>query len=153
MHGAASPSHTHETVSRSGIDASFLHRVHLSSLILAVLFGASIAVYREPLWGAGFAVSAFWSVANLWSLERLIRVSLRPSGRKASTILIAMAIKLPLLYALLVLMLVRGNFPAMSLIAGLSVPLVVIFLKVAGQALAPRIALPSNRRSRTTDPS
>ena len=47
--------------------------------------------------------------------------------------------KLPVLYALLVLILFFGNFPASAVLIGVAVPLVVIILKVAGRMVALRL--------------
>ena len=121
-------------------DASFLRRVHLGSLALTVLFAAFTALYVSLDFGLGFLCAGLWSTTNLWVLERLMREAIRPGRRDLLTVAGAGVVKLPVLYGLLILMLMRGGFPAASVVIGLSLPLIVIVLKAFGRALAARNA-------------
>lgn len=130
-----------------GSDAGFLRRVYLASIVIALLAGGATGLYLRWRWGAGFAVAALWSVANFRALEVLLRLAVKPTGRDPVAIAVAGLIKMPLLYGIGALLAVKGGFPPLSLIAGFSVPLAVIVLKVGGQLLAPRTSLP-DRNSR-----
>jgi F-type H+-transporting ATPase subunit a len=131
-----------------GSDPGFLRRVYLASFAIALLGGGATAIYLDPRWGAGFAVATLWSMANFRALEVLLRLATRPSGRDPLAIGVAGLIKIPLLYGIAALIAVKGGFPPISLIAGFSVPLAVIVLKVAGRILAPKASL-TDRPSRT----
>jgi hypothetical protein len=123
----------------------------VASLLLSGLGGLFGAYYLGWRWGTGFAVAGVWSALNLKALEHLIRLSLRPSGRQAGAIAGAMLIKLPLLYGIGGLVVVKGGFPIGSILIGLSVPMMVMALKATGQMLAPRVAL--RGQDGTPDPS
>ena len=124
------------TVRPGGLDADFLRRVHRGDVALSALFGLLFAFAIEPMWGAGFFAMGLWSAANLWALERFLRAAIRPEGRDMMTIGVVGVIKLPLLYGALIAVLLWGGFPPVSVAAGLSVPLVVIFLVAARQVFA-----------------
>ena len=146
--------HHHST---PGVDARFLRRVHLSSLFMTLLFAAVSATTLSPAWGLAFLVAGLWSTANFWVLERLLRAAMQPQGRDLITIAVAAVVKLPVLYALLLWMLMRGGFEAVPMAAGLSMPLVVIVLKAIGRSLVTRwpstgLSTGTSARS-TTSPS
>ena len=151
MHGAANPTQTQANAFDLGVDRSFLRRVHLTGVVLSLLGAFFLAAYQSTAFALGFLCMSMWSIANLWTLERLMREVLRPEGRSAPHILVALAVKLPVLYALLVVLLMKTSFPAASLLIGLSVPLAVIVLKVASIVLMPRLS--SSGSHRRGDPS
>jgi hypothetical protein len=95
----------------------------------------------SPRWGAGFAIMGVWSVANLRALELLLRLAVTPGERQPIAILVAGIIKLPILYGIGAFVAIKGGFPPVALIAGFSVPLAVMVLKIGGQLLAPKVAL------------
>jgi len=130
-----------EPASLSGaLDQAFMARVHRASLFMAGLVAICVAFTRiGGSWSLGFLCAALWSVANLWTLERLVRASIRPGSRDKIAIGLGLLVKLPLLYALVTLLVFKGGFPAPALAAGVSVPLLVIVLKVAGRWLALRL--------------
>ena len=130
-----------ETASLSGaLDQAFMARVLKASLFLGGLV-ALCAAFTDigGNWSMGFLLAALWSIANLWTLERLIRASLHPGSRDKVAIGMGLLVKLPLLYALVTLLIFKGGFAAGALAAGVSVPLVVILLEVAGRMLALRL--------------
>jgi F-type H+-transporting ATPase subunit a len=126
----------------AGIDGAFLRRVYIMSAIVAVLGGVLASQRLGGSWGLGFFLYAIWSTANLWALEQLLRLVVRPSGRQPLAILVASTVKLPLLYGLGAWIALSGDFPATALMAGFSVPLAVIVLKTVGRLAARRFALP-----------
>jgi hypothetical protein len=122
------------------LDAAFMARVHKASLFVAGLVTACAAFYRiGGNWSLGFLCAALWSIANLWTLERLVRAALHPGSHDKVAIGVSLLVKLPLLYAALLLLLVAGGFSATALVTGVSVPLVVVLLKIAGRMLALRL--------------
>lgn len=124
----------------SALDEAFMARVHKTSLLVAGLVSASAAVYTiGGNWALGFLSASLWSIANLWMLERLVRMSIRPGNRDRIAIAVGILIKLPLLHALLILLVFKGGFNATALAAGVSVPLFVIVLKVAGRLFVTRM--------------
>ena len=136
----------------AGIDAGFLRRVQVTGVVLSLLVSAFTAFYLSPIWGLGFLCASLWSVANLWVLERLLRAALRPSGRDAKVILVAASAKIPILYGLLLWMVIAGAFPAGALLTGMSLPLIVILLKVVGSLLTGGGSMAS-ARTQSVDPS
>ena len=131
------------------VDEGFIRQALVYSLIFAVLGAAIGYLYGGPRWGAGVLVGGLWSAANFKALEQLIRLALRPTGRSPMAIAIAMLIKAPLLYGIGALIVLKGGFPAESLIVGFSFPLIVVVLKAGGKVLAPRMMLPD--RGETSD--
>lgn len=123
------------------LDEAFLARVRKASLLLAGLVAAFSALSTLGTnWALGFLGAALWSTANLWTLERLIRGSLHPDVEHSRMELtIGILVKLPVLYALLVLFILKGGFQAIPVLLGVAVPLLVIILKVAGRMLALRL--------------
>jgi hypothetical protein len=124
-----------------GLDEGFLRRVGVASLLLCGLGGLFGAYALGWRWGVGFAVAGVWSVLNLKALEHLIGLSLRPAGRQPGLIVGAILIKLPVLYGIGGLIVVKGGLPLGSLLLGLAVPTLVMVLKAGGRVLAPRVAL------------
>jgi hypothetical protein len=138
--------------SLAGLDPGFLRRVHLTGLVLALVSSAFALYYAGPHWALGFFCASLWSVTNLWVLERLLRAALQPRDRNTRTILVAGSLKIPILYALLLWMLAGADFPAVAVLTGMSIPLVVIVLKVAGRLIAPRDDAAA-RNAHPVDPS
>lgn len=122
------------------LDQAFMARVLRTSLLMAGLIALCAAFTTiGARWSLGFLLAALWSVANLWTLERLVRAAVRPGSHDKIAIGTGLLVKLPVLYALVVLLIMQGNFAATALVAGVSVPLAVIVLKVAGRVLALRL--------------
>ena len=128
------------TTLTGALDEAFLVRVHKASLFMAALVAliASVSTIGGN-WALGFLGCAVWSTANVWTLERVVRSQLRPGHRDPIALAIGLLVKLPVLYALLVVFLFLGKFPASAVLIGVAVPLVVILLKVAGRMLALRM--------------
>jgi hypothetical protein len=124
----------------AALDEAFMARVHKASLFVAGLVTTMAAFYRiGGSWSLGFLGAALWSIANLWTLERLVRAAIRPGSRDKVAIGMGLFFKLPLLYALVAFLIFKGGFAASALVAGVSVPLFVILMKVTGRMLALRL--------------
>ena len=136
----------------AGIGAEFLRRVHLTGVVLSLFVSLATAVYLGPNWGLGFLACSIWSVLNLWALESLVRHTFRPGGARLSVIAVGLLVKMPLLYGALIALLYFTNFPAASILFGLSLPLFVIVMKIAGQVVASRLGGPA-AGARTVNPS
>ncbi len=124
-----------------GLDERFLRRVGVASLLLSGLGGLFGAYFLGWRWGLGFAAAGVWSVLNLKALEHLIGLSVRPEGRRPWPIVGAILIKLPVLYGIGALIVIKGRLPLGSILCGLAVPTLVMVLKAGGRVLAPRVAL------------
>jgi len=113
----------------------FLARVRSSTLWLAVLAALMVANYAGWRMGLGLAAGAAWSLANLWTLERLVVTitgserRTAPSARRAGCVLAGM---LALFGAGALLL--RGLPPA-ALVAGFLAPFVVMTFKAAATLL------------------
>lgn len=118
------------------LDATFLRGVHRANVGLTLLFGLAFLFSLGQGFALGFVAYGLWSAANLWVLERLLRTTIRPDGRDPVAIAVIGIVKLPLLYGALIALLVWGSFPTIAIVAGLSVPIVVIFLKALGAVVA-----------------
>lgn len=128
------------TTLTGALDEAFLARVHKASLFMAALVALVAAVSTlGGHWALGFLGCAIWSTANIWTLERVVRGQLRPGHRDPIALAIGLLVKVPVLYALLVVFLFFGEFAASAVLIGVAVPLVVIILKVAGRMLALRM--------------
>ena len=121
-------------------DTAFLRRVHISSLLFTVLGGMLASYAKGFAFGGAFVVAALWSTANFWALEQLMRLVISPQ-RDGLKLVLALAVKIPVLYGSLLLILFKGGFTAIPLFIGFSLPLWILVMKAAGRALVPKIAL------------
>ncbi len=128
-----------QSLPATAVDAAFLRRVYVYSLVLAGLAALVLAQTVSRPWGLGFAAAGVWSVANFWALERLMRMGVGPGPKDPVAIMIAGAVKAPVLYGLGAVIVVFGKFPPLSLIAGFSVPMTVLVLKVIGRILSAKM--------------
>ena len=129
-----------DTTLDRALDAAFMARVFKTSLFVSSLVALFSSFWTiGGSWAFAFLGASVWSTANLWTLERLVRGALRPGPVDKLALAGALLIKLPLLYAALVAFILLGNSPASAVLAGVSVPLAVIVLKVLGRLLALRL--------------
>lgn len=124
------------------LGTEFLRRVHFMSLILAAILGAVGATRISGSFGLGFFAFAVWSTANLWALQWLLGQIVRPAGADKGRLVLALLVKIPLVYAVGALLALRGGFPASAIFAGFSLPFAVIVLKVLGRILSGKSSLP-----------
>jgi len=130
-----------------GLDPSFLRRVLRGSLVVSALGGLVGASLVSGDWGLGFAAFGLWATANIWALARVLRLLVGPR-RSPVELILALVLKMPVLYGVGFLLLWQGGFPPVSVVCGISVPLAVIFLKMIGRIVAPRVAMPTSPKSR-----
>jgi len=113
----------------------FLARVRSSTLWLAALAALMVASYAGWRAGLGLAAGAAWSLANLWSLERLIVTITGPEGRTRPAAWRAgrwLAGMLALFGAGALLLM---GLPPVALVAGFVVPFAVMMFKAAAALL------------------
>lgn len=98
------------------------------------------ATYWSPRSALGFLAGALWSCLNLFAISHVVRSVLgseRPSKLKVVKLSL---VKFPILYGTGFLLLRSRAFSPESLVAGFSLVLVVILLKIVGASVAERLA-------------
>ena len=118
-----------------GTDIGVIRRVLVTTAILAALVALVLWVYAGWRWAAGFAGGALIGAANLVFLTALVREIVRPGPRARGRIAALLAVKVPVVYGGLVGLLVWKAPPAIAVVIGFSLVLIVIVLKAAGRAL------------------
>ncbi|MBP6875378.1 MAG: hypothetical protein KBD56_04855 [Candidatus Eisenbacteria bacterium] len=118
-----------------GDDLSFVRRVLVTTAWLGALIALAAAVYRGWYWALSFSGGAVIGALNLVFLTVLVREVVRLGQRRWGTILSVLALKMPLVYGGLALLLIWRKTNAAAVMIGFSLPLVVIVLKAAGRAL------------------
>ncbi len=131
-----------------GTDIGVIRRILVTTAILAALAALGLWVYAGWRWAAGFAGGALIGAVNLVFLTALMREIVRPGRRARGRIAALLAVKVPVVYGGLVALLVWKTPPAIAVVIGFSLVLVVIVLKAAGRAL-----LESGLLSQTRPPS
>jgi hypothetical protein len=116
-------------------DIGVIRRILVTTAILAALVALALWVYAGWRWAAGFAGGAVIGAANLVFLTALMREIIRPGRRSRGRIAALLAVKVPVVYGGLVGLLVWKAPPAIAVVIGFSLVLIVIVLKAAGRAL------------------
>jgi len=94
------------------------------ALIGTIAIGAVLIANGQGRWAAGFAVAAIWSVLNFWLIIMILETAvLKRSGANLPGILM---VKFPALYLAGFWILTSRWFPAISLLAGMTLTLVLI---------------------------
>jgi len=111
-----------------------LRRTEKTSVILGVVLAIPAATYWGVGAGAGWLAGIAWSLINLRFIASITEKVFAQSEREHKKIVLAVAIKFPVLY-LVGFLLLRSEFiPALWLIAGFTWPFFVLFMKGAGRA-------------------
>jgi hypothetical protein len=121
-----------------GIDLDFLHRVYRTSLALVVIGGLLIwARFQEPaalgwLLGAGIGLTVLVSVE--WGVRRFIRPGAQSAG---ALVLLSMAkiLGIAVILGLAFVGAMRGWISLPWVLAGFTLPVAVVALKLLGQKL------------------
>jgi hypothetical protein len=115
--------------------AAMVRAVLVTSLWFGALITIALGLYGGLRWGIGFAAGGAVGSVSFVMLKilatRILRVGPRPAGR----ILAAIAFKLLLVYGGLAALILWRAWPTLAIVAGFSLPLVVIILKAAGRAV------------------
>jgi hypothetical protein len=115
------------------MDADLLRRVRRTSILLGLVMAIPFAFYigwlEATAWIAGWA----WSLANLAVIRSIVARVLADGPRDKRALGLAMAIKFPVLYGSVALMLAVLGLPVMWWMAGFSWPFFVAVMKSLGR--------------------
>jgi hypothetical protein len=122
----------------AGIDLAFIHRVYRTSGVLAVLSGLLIwERLRAPSalgWLLGSALSLLALAGVEWSVRRFVQPAAQSARSLAGTLLVKMLL-IGVVMALAFAGALRGWISLPWVLAGFTLPHVVIVLKLIGQKL------------------
>jgi len=121
------------TAAWSAVDADLLSRVRKTSLVLGIVVGIPLTFYFGLMAGAAWLAGMVWSLINLALIAAVVKRVLADE-RDKTAIVIALAIKFPVLYAAGLALLAVLHLPAAWLVAGFTWPLFVAVMKAAGRA-------------------
>lgn len=127
------PRNSVATAALSAVDADLLRRVRRTSIVLGVVTGIPLATYFGLMAGAAWLCGIAWSLVNLAMIASVMRRVLAEE-RDTGAIVLALAIKFPVLYAAGLALLALAHLPAAWLVAGFTWPLFVAVMKAAGRA-------------------
>lgn len=101
-----------------------IKRTFIFAAIATIAIAGFLISRNEISWAAGLAISVLWSMLNFTLTVGLLETAiLKRSGAKLTAILM---VKFPVLYLAGFMILTRGWFPAMSLMAGISLAIMTI---------------------------
>ena len=118
----------------SAMNADFLRRVRKTSLIFGGMTAVMVAFYFGWMPALGWASGIVWSLLNLAAIRSLVHNVITTETRDTASIMVGLALKLPVLYATAILLLVVLDVPALWWMAGFSWPFFVMMMKSAGRA-------------------
>ena len=128
-----SPAPAQSRLTRVALDAPFLGRVRKMALVLGAASAIMIAFYFGAMPALGWTAGIAWSLLNLATVTSLVRSVVTTRARDIAAIVVTLAIKFPVLYAIAVVLLVVLKLPALWWIAGFSWPFFVLLMKTAGR--------------------
>jgi len=115
------------------LNRDFLARAYRSTLVLGTLAAPFLLVYTGSRTALGVLAGAGLGLLNLRLVEELVIHWLRPEGAKVGRVVLAVALKLALVYGAGYLLLSRGWVQPAAMAAGFPAVLAVIFLKSLGR--------------------
>lgn len=117
----------------ASMDADLLRRVRRTSIVLGLVMAVPLAFYigwlQSTAWIAGIA----WSLANLAIIRSIVARVLMDGPRDKRALALAMAVKFPVLYGTLAVMLAVLGLPVMWWMAGFIWPFFVAVMKSLGR--------------------
>lgn len=117
----------------ASMDADLLRRVRKTSIVLGLVMAVPMAFYigwlQATAWIAGWA----WSLVNLAVTGSIVARVLADGPRDKKALAVAMAIKFPVLYGAVAVMLAVLGLPVMWWMAGFSWPFFVAVMKSLGR--------------------
>jgi hypothetical protein len=113
----------------------FLNRIFRTSMVLSFGLGVVAAFYFGWRIGLDFTVGALWGSLSLKFFQFFVVEASRPEGVRPVSLLAAALLKFPLLYGGGGLYLAFAKPKGEALLAGFTLVLVVIVLKVLGRAM------------------
>lgn len=115
------------------VDAGLLKRVQRTSIIVGLVMAAPLGLYFGLWPAAGWIAGIAWSLANLAAIGSIVRKVLTDGERNRNAIILALAVKFPLLYAAGFALLAVVKVPVMWWVAGFTWPFFVAAMKAAGR--------------------
>lgn len=120
---------------KTALDLSFIHRT-LKTTGVVLLVGSLFGLYYVGLWPSlAFLSGGIWGMVNLIFITGLIRATIRPGGVDTPKAVGLAIVKFPLLYGAGYFLLKVPQFEPLHILAGFSLLLIVIVLKVVGRAI------------------
>lgn len=117
----------------ASMDADLLRRVRRTSILLGLVMAVPLAFYigwmQSTAWIAGIA----WSLANLAIIRSIVARVLMDGPRDKRALALSIAVKFPVLYGALAVMLAVLGLPVMWWMAGFSWPFFVAVMKSLGR--------------------
>jgi len=117
----------------ASIDTDLLWRVRKTSVVLGLVMAIPVAFYIGWLPGVAFVAGVAWSLANLAAIHSIVSRVLTTGRRDRRAIVVAVAIKFPVLYAAGFAMLVLLKLPVAWWMAGFAWPFFVVVMKSVGR--------------------
>lgn len=116
-----------------GLD--FIARTLSTTGVLLLIF-LPFGLYYLGLYPTlGVLSGGIWSIINMYFLKVLVKAIVRPEGPDRVAAAVLLLVKFPLLYGAGYALLASGLFGPIPLLAGFTLPLFVIVLKVGGRVL------------------
>ena len=117
----------------ASMDADLLGRVRKTSIIVGLVMAAPLATYYGLMAAAAWVVGIAWSLANLTAIHAVVSRVLTNEPRSRRAIMVALAVKFPVLYGLGLFALAVVKLPVVWWLAGFMWPFLVAVLKAAGR--------------------
>jgi len=117
----------------ASMDADLLRRVRKTSIIVGLVMAAPLAFYFGWLQAVAFLAGTAWSLVNLAVTRSIVSRVLTDGPRDKRALTLAMAIKFPVLYGSVAVMLAVFELPAMWWMAGFTWPFFVAVMKSLGR--------------------
>lgn len=117
------------------LDPGFVRRTVITTIVVGLLGALVSFVYLGALVAATVLVGAVLGAANLWFLWKLIQLVIAPVRGSTRAILVFALLKIVVVYGFGAALLVWGKLPAIWLLVGFSLILLVAVFKVAGLLL------------------
>lgn len=113
----------------------FFGRVNATTIVSGLFLSLLFAFYWTIAAACGWLIGIAWSLINIYFIGLLIRGLTSHDAKRPLYLTLVFAVKIPVLYAIGFVLLSRGWFPLVPMLAGFIWPLVVITLKVLGRAI------------------
>jgi hypothetical protein len=116
----------------STMDLELLRRVRRSSIVFGLILSIPLSFYFGWMNGLSFVAGVAWSLVNLAFITSLVKNVITLEDRSMLRIVLALAVKFPVLYAAGWLLLRQGLAP-LWMVAGFTWPFFVLVMKAAGR--------------------
>ena len=125
--------HSVVTATWASMDADLLRRVRRTSVVLGLIMAAPVSFYIGWLPGVAWIAGITWSLFNLAAIQSIVARVLADGPRDKRAIAMALAVKFPVLYAAVAVMLGILKLPVMWWMAGFGWPFFVAVMKSLGR--------------------